>query len=122
MDAINDIAQAAGGYVQPHPTAEVLCILPRYPAAPWAWGGVTPDIELPAEAASVETTEWIDKPAYNRVFVGGVGAGVFGPVTRAGTAGELSVLFSVGKTRRMCFGPLLFHPRQDAHRVNHPPP
>jgi len=26
----------------------------------------------------------------------------------------VSVLFSLGKTRRMCFGPLLFHPRQDA--------
>lgn len=89
MDAINDIAQAAGGYVQPHPTAEMLRILPRYPAAPWTWGGVTPDIELPADVASVETTEWVEKPAYNRVFVGGVGAGVFGPVTRAGTAGEL---------------------------------
>ena len=89
IDAINDIAAAAGGYVQPHPTDSVLRILPRYPAAPWDWGSISPDFEIPADAAEVEGTEYIDQPAYNRVFVGGVGAGVFGPFTRAGTAGDV---------------------------------
>ena len=86
--AINDIAQSVGGYVQPHATDAVLRILHRYPAAPWEWGDVTPDFEIPAALAEVESTEYLDKPAYNRVFVGGVGTGVFGPVTRAGTAGH----------------------------------
>lgn len=89
IDAINDIAAAAGGYVQPHPTDSILRILPRYPAAPWTWSGITPDFEIPADAAEVEGTEYIDQPAYNRVFLGGVGAGVFGPFTRAGTAGDV---------------------------------
>ena len=89
IDAINDIAAAAGGYVQPHNTDQVLRILPKYPAAPWAWGDVTPDFEIPAAVAEVEGTEFVDKPDYNRVFVGGVSAGVFGPITRAGTAGDL---------------------------------
>lgn len=90
IDAINDIAGAAGGYVQPHNTAATLRVLPRYPLAPWAWGGVTPDFEIPADAAEVEGTEFIDKPVYNRVFVGGIGeGGVFGPFTRAGTAGNV---------------------------------
>ena len=89
IDAINDIAAAAGGYVQPHPSDSVLRILPRYPAAPWDWGSISPDFEIPADAAEVEGTEYIDQPAYNRVFVGGVGAGVFGPFTRAGTAGDV---------------------------------
>ena len=75
--------------MQPHPSDSVLRILPRYPAAPWDWGSISPDFEIPADAAEVEGTEYIDQPAYNRVFVGGVGAGVFGPFTRAGTAGDV---------------------------------
>lgn len=89
IDAINDIASSVGGYVQPHATGSVLRILPRYPAAPWAWGSITPDFEIPEDAAEVEGTQYIDRPGYNRVFVGGVGAGVFGPLTRAGTAGNV---------------------------------
>lgn len=86
--AINDIAQAAGGYVQPHNTDAVLRILHKYPTAPWEWGNVTPDFEIPSALAEVESTEFIDKPIYNRVFVGGQGAGVFGPLTRAATPGD----------------------------------
>lgn len=89
IDAVNDIATAAGGYVQPHPTDATLRILPRYPIAPWNWGSVAPDFEIPDHAAEVEGTEYIDKPGYNKVFVGGVGAGVFGPFKRAGTAGNI---------------------------------
>ncbi len=89
IDAINDIAGAAGGYVQPHNTASTLRVLPRYPMAPWHWDSITPDFEIPADAAEVEGTEYIDKPEYNRVFLGGIGAGVFGPFTRAGTAGNV---------------------------------
>ena len=89
IDAINDIAAAAGGYVQPHNTDQVLRILPKYPAAPWSWGDVVPDFEIPAAVTEVEGTEFVDRPNYNRVFVGGVSAGVFGPITRAGTAGDL---------------------------------
>ena len=86
---ILDIAGAAGGYVQPHNTAQTLRILPRYPAAPWDWASLTPDFELPAAVVAVEGTEWLQKPAYNRVHVSGTAAGVLGEVTRTGTAGEV---------------------------------
>lgn len=89
IGAVNDIAGAVGAYVQPHPTDRVLRVLPRYPAAPWDWGDLTPDVQLPAAAVQVESTEWLRKPAYTGVFVGGVSAGVFGPVTRGGTSGSL---------------------------------
>lgn len=89
IEAINTIAAAAGGYVQPHATARVLRVLPRYSAAPWAWPGMTPDIELPADVAEVVGLDWVDRPAYNRVFVRGTNAGIEGQVTRAGTAGDL---------------------------------
>lgn len=106
IDAINDIATAAGGYVQPHATDAVLHILPKYPAAPWDWASLSPDFELPAAVGEIEATDYLDKPAYNRVYVGGQGAGVFGPVTRAGTAGNV-------------LAPQVLHPlitHADAHR------
>lgn len=89
IEALLDIAGAVGGYLQPHPTAQTLRVLPRYPTAPWEWGSVVPDLQLPASAVEVESMDWVDRPAYNGVFVGGIGAGVFGPVTRAGTTGDV---------------------------------
>lgn len=87
IDAILDIAQAAGGYVQPHATAATLIVLPRYPSAPWNWGAVVPDFELPPAVVSVEGIDWQRKPGYNRVHVSGTSQGVLGEVTRTGTAG-----------------------------------
>lgn len=87
--AVNRIASAAGGYVQPHPTLNTLRVLPKFPSAPWNWGSLTPDIELPTGPVSTESVEWVDGPAYNRVFVTGTVAGVVGQVTRAGTAGNI---------------------------------
>lgn len=88
IGAVLNIAQAAGGYVQPHDTAQTLRILPRYPAAPWDWAAITPDFELPAAVVAVEGIDWARKADYNRVFVSGMSNGVLGQITRAGTAGE----------------------------------
>lgn len=89
ISALNAIAQAAGGYLQPHRTQKVLRILPKYPQAPWAWVNVTPDFELPSAVTVSESVQWEDKARYNRVFVSGQQGGVLGQVTRAGTAGDL---------------------------------
>lgn len=88
IGAVLNIAQAAGGYVQPHDTAQTLRILPRYPAAPWDWAAITPDFELPAAVVAVEGIDWARKADYNRVFVSGMSNGVLGQITRAGTAGD----------------------------------
>jgi len=90
IEALTDIAHAAGGYVLPHPTEQTLRVRHRYPVAPWDWWDeVTPDIVLPADAVARESLRWIDKPAYNRVFVAGQDVGVLGQVTRSGTAGNV---------------------------------
>lgn len=89
IDAITDIAAAAGGYVQPHNTEQVLRVLHRYPHAPWQWDSVTPDFQIPRAAAEVVGTRYMDKPKYNQVFVSGMGVGCSGPVRRAGTQGGL---------------------------------
>jgi hypothetical protein len=89
ISALNAIAAAAGGYIQPHASLQTLHILPRYPDAPWNWGGVTPDYELPSDVTTREGIEWVERARYNRVFVSGQQSGILGQVTRAGTAGDL---------------------------------
>lgn len=87
ISAVSAIAAAAGGYVQPHPTARTLRVLPGYPAAPWDWAGLTPDVELPAAPVTLEGIRWQSRPAYDRVFVSAEGRSTIYDVTRGGTAG-----------------------------------
>jgi hypothetical protein len=89
IDALTAIAGAAGGYLIPHPSAQSIRVRHRYPVAPWEWSTVTPDFVLPVDAVARESLRWLEKPAYNRVFVSGQDVGVLGQVTRAGTAGEV---------------------------------
>ncbi len=89
IEALAAIAGAAGGELLPHPTDQSLRVRHRYPVAPWEWRTVTPDFVLPVEAVARESVRWLEKPAYNRVFVAGQEAGVLGQVTRGGTAGEV---------------------------------
>lgn len=89
IGAVLDIASAAGAIVQPHATDATLRVLPRYPAAPWQWATLAPDVVLPSAAVAVEGIAQKTRPDYNRVFVAGTtGDGVLGQVTRAGTAGD----------------------------------
>lgn len=90
MSAAVAVAAAAGGCVQPHPTARQIQLLPRYPAAPWEWATLTPDLQLPSAVVQREAVEWLDRPPYNRVYLSGSTAGgVLGRVTRAGSAGDI---------------------------------
>ena len=87
--ALNHIAGAAGGYIQPHDTDARLHVLPAWPQPWWRWAGMPPDIELPRGVAEVEDTEWVQEPAYNRIFISGEAGGILGDYKRAGTAGEV---------------------------------
>jgi hypothetical protein len=88
IEAVIRIAEAAGGYVQAARNSRTLAILPRYPVAPWDWFGVIPDYSLPSAATTREGIEWLEKPAYNAVYVSGEGAGILARVVRAGSAGD----------------------------------
>ncbi len=89
IDGLKEIAAAAGGYLQPHRTDQEISFLAKYPVAPWDWGTVIPDFELPTAVTQQESIEWLDKALYNRVYVSGQNAGILARVTRYGTAGEL---------------------------------
>lgn len=90
MSAVQRIAEAAGAYVQTDRVLQVLHIRSRYPAAPWDWGALTPDVVLPTSVALRESVEWVDKPAYNEVYVSGQSVGVLGHVVKTGTTGGLA--------------------------------
>ncbi len=89
ITVLNRIAEAAGGFVNAHPTLKQLAVRPRYPAAPWNWSSSTPDATLPLDVIKTLNLRWQEKPAYNAVFVAGEHAGVAARVIRAGTAGDL---------------------------------
>lgn len=89
IGALNQIAAAAGGYIQPAAATQTIRVLPRYAATPWTWNSLTPDFELPADITTRESIDWVQKAAYNRVYVSGIEQGVLGEVTRAGTGGNL---------------------------------
>jgi hypothetical protein len=89
ISAITTIAASTGAYIRPHASAQEFDVLLKYPVAPWEWGTLTPDYELPSAVVTKESVEWLEKAEYNRVFVGGTAQGVFGPVTRDGTDGLL---------------------------------
>lgn len=89
MSAVQRIAEAAGAYVQTDRTAKVLHVRHRYPEAPWDWGDLTPDVVLPTAVALREAAEFVDKPAYNEVYVSGAAVGVNGHVVKVGTTGGL---------------------------------
>lgn len=88
IDAAKRLAEAAGAYVQAHDTAATLRILPWYPALPWQWSTTPPDIEIPEDVCEVEGIEWLDKPAYNAVYIVGGEAGRSDRIKRAGSAAD----------------------------------
>lgn len=89
ISALAAIANAAGGFILPHPSAQSMTIKHRYPVKPWELNTTAPDFVLPAAVTTSEALRWVDKPKYNRVFVSGQQQGIERRVTRAGTAGEL---------------------------------
>lgn len=90
IEAVARIAEAAGGYVQADRTARTLIMRHRYPVPPWDWALQTPDFSLPSAVTLRESIEWIDRPAYNAVYVSGEGVGVLANCRRAGTAGDVN--------------------------------
>ncbi|MFZ6675370.1 hypothetical protein [Undibacterium sp. Xuan67W] len=90
MSAVTTIAAAAGAFIQPDPVNKTLRVRPRYPVKPWEWASATPDLELPSAAIVKESISWMDKPAYNAVYISGANdSGILGYVRRTGSAGDL---------------------------------
>lgn len=108
LDAVQAIAQAAGGYLQSHRSAATLLTRHPYsqrvgdnPGAPWGWMTGPADVELAQDAIITDGTERNDGADINAVYVSGTGQGVLALVKRAATAGD--------KLAAMVTDPLITH-------------
>lgn len=95
LDAVQAIANAAGGYLQSHRSAPTLLTRHPYsdrtggnPGAPWSWMTGPADIELAPDAIIMDGTERKDGADINAVYVSGTTQGVLAQVKRFGTAGD----------------------------------
>jgi hypothetical protein len=95
LDALQSIAQAAGGYLQSHRSAPTVLTRHPYsqragdnPGAPWGWMTGRADVELAPDAIITDGTERRDGPDINAIYVSGTTQGVLGLVKRTGTAGD----------------------------------
>lgn len=89
LEAIQRLANAAGGTVLTHVADQTLIVAPRYPVSPWAWGEATPALSIPDAMIRELGREWRPGPAANAVFVSGTNQGVVVRVLRDGSAGDL---------------------------------
>lgn len=108
LDAVQSIAQAAGGYLQSHRSSATLLTRHPYsqrtgdnPGAPWGWMTGPADVELAPDAIITDGTERRDGTDINAVYVSGTAQGVLALVKRTGTAGD--------KLAAMVADPLITH-------------
>lgn len=108
LDAVQAIAQAAGGYLQSHRNAPTLLTRHPYgqragdnPGAPWGWMTGPADVELAPDSIITDGTERKDGADINAVYVSGTTQGVLGLVKRTGTTGD--------KLATMVTDPLITH-------------
>lgn len=95
LDAVQAIAQAAGGYLQSHRSAATLLTRHPYsqrtgdnPGAPWGWMTGPADVDLAPDAIITDGVERRGGPDINAVYVSGITQGVLAHVKRTGTAGD----------------------------------
>lgn len=84
-----NVAEASGSVLAADWSLRTLKMKPRYPVKPWDWAAATPEYVIPSAVTQTESIEWIEKPAYNVVYVSGVQQGIVGQIKITGTAGDL---------------------------------
>ena len=86
IEVISQIVETAGGRIQADPALDWIQVTPRYPAAPWQWSALQPDIILPRSIMT--TLAWkprLGQP-WDAVYLGD-GASVLAKVVRTGLPG-----------------------------------
>lgn len=88
INSLQWIAEAAGGFINAHMSADIMHVLAHYPIPSWEWAAQTPSINLPMSLITSRSRGRINKPAYNGVTVYGEREGSIGAlIKRAGTSG-----------------------------------
>lgn len=86
LKVIQQIAEAAGGRVLSHRTAQQLIVLPRLHSLPWNWATATPALGINEYVVRTLSREYRPGLAFDAVFVSGENQGVLCKVYRVGTA------------------------------------
>jgi hypothetical protein len=76
MQAINELIGSVGGYVQSHNELPKLIVSSSYPVPPWDWATTSAELSIPKSIILADSLQWMEKPAYNRVYVTGEREGV----------------------------------------------
>ncbi len=88
--AVNTIAQAAGGFIHPDGTNQILYVKKRFAVKPWERDTAMADIQIPSSVIVSNSTNRKTLPPYNAVYVSGAdSSGVLRNVVRTGTAGDV---------------------------------
>lgn len=87
IEALVRLAEAAGAYVASSRESTTVSVRPTYPVAPWAWGMVAADVELPAAATFEISSDDVAGVNPNVTFI--QGAGLLARVRIQGTAGDV---------------------------------
>lgn len=90
IDAIVQIAHAAGARAFADRNAKLVHIAPRYPLNPWAWNAATPDQSIPLSLVRSLSTQLSPQPDYNNVIVSGQSHGVTVSANITGSGGTMS--------------------------------
>jgi len=90
IQAVADIADAAGAFVRPARDAKELTIIPCYPALPWNFASVTPDVSIPEDVIIEVTHRDTSRQYANGVYVHGAEiGGEIGFCRLNGSAGDV---------------------------------
>lgn len=98
LAAVQQIAQAAGGYINSHRSDPTVLVRHPYPTlpggipgGPWNWEGAAgtfaADVELPPDTFITTSIERVDGPDVDGIYVSGTTQGIEAHVYRQGTLG-----------------------------------
>lgn len=88
IDAIVQIAKAAGARAFADRNSALIHIAPRYAVSPWNWATATPDEIIPLSLVRNISSQLAPQPNYNQIYVSGQSQGIIVSATRQGSAGD----------------------------------
>jgi hypothetical protein len=88
IDAIVQIARAAGARAYADKTGSLVRIDPRYPISPWNWASATPAKTIPISLVRSVASQLSPQPLYNQIYVSGQTQGVLVSGILTGSAGD----------------------------------
>ena len=88
INSLQWIAEAAGGFINSHPSDDIIRVLSNYPIPSWEWAEQAPSIIIPEQLITSRSRKRVQKSRYNGVMVSGEREGsISALVKRNGTSG-----------------------------------